>query len=102
MGGTELPTGARLPMKGYCFSRCAHNSAYDIKKRIICKNPHMDDAWRQYDPLPRLYRFLTLNKYKKNKAMDPENGWKCSADLVPTEATVAEDDVEEFDYVDPD
>lgn len=98
--GDELAENDQIPWKGYCFLTCGYNSKFDIKKKIVCKNPHVE-GYRQYDPIWRLYKFLGLKKYKKN--MDSELGWNCSADLVEEQVS---DEVEEIeddeDYEDPD
>ena len=67
--GEELEQNQNVPWKGYCLLTCGWNSKFDIKKKIVCKNPHIQ-GYRQFDPVWRLYKFLTLKKYKKNKAMD--------------------------------
>ena len=93
-----------VPWKGYCLLTCGWNSKFDIKKKIVCKNPHIQ-GYRQFDPVWRLYKFLSLKKYKKNKDMDSEIGWTCSEKLAEKDEEEADDDDEvesDEDYEDPD
>lgn len=103
--GNELEENQAVPWKGYCLLTCSHNSKFDIRKKIVCKNPHVDGV-RQYDPIWRLYKFLSLTKYKKNEFMDAEIGWKCSENLAENEEEddeiESDEDYEDVDDMDED
>lgn len=104
--GDELEIGESVPWKGYCMLTCGFNSKFDIKKKIVCKNPHIQ-GFQQYDPIWRLYKFLNLNKYKKNEFMSAEIGWQCNSGLVEgserVQAVDEDEDIEsDEDYDDVD
>lgn len=75
--GNELEHGAPVPWRGSCKLTCEYNNSYDISKRIVCRWPHIGQEVQQWEPLWRLYKFLTLKKYKRNALMSSDDGWQC-------------------------